>query len=888
MILKQYQKEVLADLDHFIDILKQNNRLDIAYEKYWEERGISLRANDDYLHPYDNSITGVPRITMKIPTAGGKTFVACHALRHIFDHYTTTAPQVVAWFVPSDTLLAQTFQNLNNPLHPYRQSIDVLFNNRVQVVSKEMALEGQHISPAEITEQLTIFVFSVQSFVDVVRNGLPRVYRQNSNLDGYRKTLLGDEGQLVEQADETSLINWVAGLQPVVIIDESHNFEADLRVDLLNSINPCFILELTATPRKRSNIISFVDAMKLKKEHMVKLPVIVYNSLKVSDVIVNAINLRRNLERRARAEQESGGDYIRPIVLFQAQPKSDNENITFDKIRQQLVEAGIPEEHIKIKTAERNELKGIDLASPACEVRYIITVNALKEGWDCPFAYILASLANRTSRVDVEQILGRILRLPHTREHTDEYLNLSYVFTSSNAFKDTLDNIISSLNKAGFSARDYRLAEPEAERQGHGNAPATLPDLFPQPQDSSPAIPASPEMAEDDKMNIDANEIKERLSSAQSYRQTEDFLHQAQAQNQDYNQQLAQNDPNENIPTDIMDKLKRYPMKDSFKPIVSKLCLPNFFIKVPAHPLFTQKVGEYLPLKQEFLLKGFNLDTQDRNIDFDNTVTTSSVSIDLEERNSNEYVPKYKTLSSKQTEIFKEQFFSSPVERKIDYLAKYVGRQISQINALSEPQIIRYIKGALQPLSNETLSELANNEVGTARAFKEKIIRLMRSYAEKQFAMMLDTGEIICQESYTLPERITLTDFCLGIPKALYAEEEKCDTFEYQVIRQIAELDNVLCWHRNQERGKGFGLNGYTHNHYPDFIVILKNGHVILVETKGRHLDNSDSKSKIKLGRAWADKAGSKYRYFMVYEGDTPLEGSWKVSDAINIIQRIE
>ena len=76
---------------------------------------------------------------------------------------------------------------------------------------------------------------------------------------------------------------------------------------------------------------------------------------------------------------------------------------------------GIPAEQIAIKTADINELKNADLLSPNCPIRFIITVNALKEGWDCPFAYILASLANRTSQVDVEQIVGRILRLPYTR-----------------------------------------------------------------------------------------------------------------------------------------------------------------------------------------------------------------------------------------------------------------------------------------------------------------------------------------------------------------------------------------------------------------------------------------------------------------------------------------
>ncbi|MEE1178114.1 MAG: hypothetical protein U0K71_14045 [Paludibacteraceae bacterium] len=126
-----------------------------------------------------------------------------------------------------------------------------------------------------------------------------------------------------------------------------------------------------------------------------------------------------------------------------------------------LVDCGIPESQIKIKTANINELKGIDLKSEECQVRYIITVNALKEGWDCPFAYILASLANKTSNIDVEQILGRILRQPYTRKHKSILLNQSYVYSCSSNFQATLESIVKGLNGAGFSDKDYRVAELE-------------------------------------------------------------------------------------------------------------------------------------------------------------------------------------------------------------------------------------------------------------------------------------------------------------------------------------------------------------------------------------------------------------------------------------------
>jgi len=113
------------------------------------------------------------------------------------------------------------------------------------------------------------------------------------------------------------------------------------------------------------------------------------------------LQLQKRLELQAIEEEKKGGKYIRPIVLFQAQPKNgkdflneEEEKSNVQKLKEKLIELKIPAEQIKIKTANINEIKGIDLMSKECEVRYIITINALKEGWDCPFAYILASLAH--------------------------------------------------------------------------------------------------------------------------------------------------------------------------------------------------------------------------------------------------------------------------------------------------------------------------------------------------------------------------------------------------------------------------------------------------------------------------------------------------------------
>lgn len=192
---------------------------------------------------------------------------------------------------------------------------------------------------------------------------------------------------------------------------------------------------------------------------MVKLPVIVSNLSDKDSVIHNAIQLQKRLEKIALEEEKKSGKYIRPIVLFQAQPKNKDDSTTFQKLKQSLIDLMIPDDQIKIKTAEINEIKGIDLLSKNCNVRYIITIDALKEGWDCPFAYILASLADKNSPISVEQILGRILRQPYVFSYDAKLLNMSYVFTASSQFQKTLEFIVKGLNNVGYSSKDCKVLE---------------------------------------------------------------------------------------------------------------------------------------------------------------------------------------------------------------------------------------------------------------------------------------------------------------------------------------------------------------------------------------------------------------------------------------------
>lgn len=93
-------------------------------------------------------------------------------------------------------------------------------------------------------------------------------------------------------------------------------------------------------------------------------------------------------------------------------------------------------------------------------------------------------------------------------------------------------------------------------------------------------------------------------------------------------------------------------------------------------------------------------------------------------------------------------------------------------------------------------------------------------------------------------------------------------------------MENVLFWHRNLERGKGFCINGFI-NHYPDFLIVTKNGKIVLLETKGDQLDATD---KIQLGNYWANKAGNEYRYCLVYN-NRKVDGAYTKEEFLSILR---
>lgn len=808
MELKKYQQAVLDDLDLYIEELDKQSTIKSAFRSYWANKGISVDSvESDYLRPYNDEITGVPNITIKVPTAGGKTYIACRALKHIFQIYSENKPKVVVWFVPSDPILKQTYNNLRNPNHPYRHALDIDFANRVNVVNKESALVGENIHPTQLKENLTILVLSVQSFASNNKDGR-KARRENENLAEHVSSYTYSD-KMLTNADETSLLQVIAQLNPVMVIDESHNFESsELRIDLKKEINPSFIFNLTATPKENSNIISFVDAMQLKMGNMVKLPVIVYNHKTTTDVIANAIALQRSLESKAKKQQEEGGKYIRPIVLFQAQPKIADDNITFEKIKEKLIEGGIPEEQVKIKTANKDEIKNINLMSESCEVRYIITVNALKEGWDCPFAYILASLANKSSKIDVEQILGRVLRLPYTKKQSEELLNLSYVFTCSADFQDTLSRIVESLNNAGFSKRDFRVANSSQENTSESSIDNEEPNSFFQPSlfttsptESIPPIPkqTKPQNETDstieETVETNISEIQTetiRQSVENSTKDNNEVLQSLESsaiqQSNDYNESIEKNDGEVDNPIAAATSMNnKYKIKPVFESAAQEIRLPIFVQKTENFSVFgTESV--FSRIEKSDLLEGIDLSLEDHKIDFTRSVAeVEQIDLASDYADGTDSVPVHKQLNMKQLEYLKKQLLTIPPEGKKKQLAGTIASKLN-IQEVSDKMLTQYIYDCIQNMDNDAIDDLITFQLQTIDTIKTKINTILDNYRYNTFKDWLDLGKIRFaeEEVYTMPKQITLLNKMIGIAKGLYKEEEKVNDFESKVISAIS------------------------------------------------------------------------------------------------------
>ena len=873
MELKDYQQLVINDLVRYLDLLAQyKGAYQAAYSHFWQ-------AHPRYptTETYRDTLAGVPHICFKVPTAGGKTYIACNALQPLLEGLQIFHHRMVVWLVPSVAILEQTYNNLNNPKHFYHQRLRQHFGSKVAVYQIDDLLEGRGFNPVSVRENVNILVLSYQSIrADKQTKDSRRIYKDNGVLMNFFENDT-DKSYYLEnsEVDAKSLVNVIRKYNPICVIDEAHNATSDLSIDMLKTINPCFVLELTATPRKDkkgvplSNILSYIDSFALKKENMVKLPLLVQNLKDKREVLERAILLQKELESKAKKSP----DYIRPIVLVQAQAVSkDKETATYDLLKQHLIRLNIPAEQIAIKTANIDEIKGINLLDRKCPIRYILTVDALKEGWDCPFAYILATVANKSSEIQIEQIVGRVLRKPYTKQQVGkdlQLLNMSYVLTSSAKFQEVLDKIVQALNHQGFTKEDIGKVSDVSSGEVVEESDFLVSPL--------PNLNDAPSNSHEDEWSAAQATHAEMLKN---------FVDES-AMVYENDQATLQTQVVEGIvpvPADLKGKVNMISMKAEFKAQAQAIRLPQFFIKIPKLSFFG-KGDEKEPLNYANLLGEFDLRKQSVEIDFD-AIETDLYEVDIEYKESEQSTFSRAKTNEYMQKMYLTAFANQTDEGKKKTLANVLLRQIGNMPPLDDVEVGKYIVRILDTMSIEQLDMIHSKQTEYARKIKVYIESLCVVYAKNAFHNYLEREKIFLADSYTLPAYLTVGE-STTIRKSLYDKIASPNSLETKFIAEIASLDNVLFWHKFGDKGKGnFCINAYL-NHYPDFLIVTKNNKYILVETKGEHLNNKDTESKIELGQIWAKEAGKQYRYFMVFEHEENKPLYYNLTSIKSIIREL-
>ena len=458
--LKEYQERTLETLTAYYQNCLRLQNANTAFYDITERPYASVEG-----------LPGMPYVCLRLPTGGGKTFVACHAVGITASELLKTESPIVLWLTPSNAIRDQTLNALKNPNHPYKDAFESA-RHRVEVRTISEAL---YLSPHILNTKTTIIVSTMQAFRVEDTDGR-KVYEPSGALMGHF-THLSDETLSEVARDESgkpiySLANLLCMKRPLVIVDEAHNARTELSFETLARFNPSAIIEFTATPdieQNPSNVLYTVSAAELQAEDMIKMPIQLETDPDWNRLLTTAIAQRDALEVDAAREREETGEYIRPVMLIQAQPRSkDRETLTVEVVERCLIEEhGIPEEQIARATGEDKGLDDVDINDPECQIRYVITVQALREGWDCPFAYVLCSVAEMRSSTAVEQILGRVMRLPKAQRKKQESLNSAYAFVASQNFYDAAAALTDGLVQNGFEKQAAaELIRPSDEQQG--------------------------------------------------------------------------------------------------------------------------------------------------------------------------------------------------------------------------------------------------------------------------------------------------------------------------------------------------------------------------------------------------------------------------------------
>lgn len=857
MKLKQYQTDTLSVLRRFFEEARVAGPK-VAYEALTKDPEQAKR-----LGRYGGNYTplaelpNVPYVCLRLPTGGGKTILGAYAVGIARDAWVEKDYPMVLWLVPSNTIRLQTAEALKNARHPYRQVLDEAFDGRVRVFD---IADFSQIRPHEIRDHCCIVVGTIQT-LRVLNTEGRKVYAHNENMEPHftalPKTLPGLE-TLEGGGVKFSFANLMHVHRPLMIVDEAHNAVTGLTREMQARVNPSAIIEFTATPRLNSNILHSVTAQELKLEEMIKLPIMLSEHDTWQNAVNGAIAARASLAEAA----EDDPDYIRPIVLFQAQPK--NQEVTVEALKTHLMEVEqISEEKIAVVTGDQRELDGINLFDPKCPIEYVITIEALKEGWDCSFAYAFCSVSRIQSAVDVEQLLGRVLRMPYAKRRKADALNRAYAFLSEPSFGEAARALADKLVAMGFE-------EDEAvDNIQRAQAPLDVDTGLFGPRDRPKPIfkhivTAAPEVIselkkregvivremEGGKVEIAVNGrvdggLEKVIADTLPAAERKEFAEAVAKYRVEVKDQLS---PAEQGATFAVPRL--------MSEIQGELAFADTDVFMEFHDWsllsHTSKMAEgEFAVRETARSFEINLDGNHITYQFSNEEEQLALNVDVEG-----WTP--------------------------EALVLWLDRQVRQSD-IHQSQLLRWLRDLVAHL-------ITTRGIHIASLMRCKFI-LARKVREKLGAIRQQERDGIYQRYLFAPEAKVDVSFdeAFAFRDGMYWDQRRYrgrwkprkhflghdqvpafdgaeDGEEFQCAQAIDSLPGLKFWIRNVSRHpSSFWLPTATDKFYPDFVALMDDGRFLVVEYKGAHIaDGLDTAEKRTIGELWERKSGNKGLFVII------------------------
>lgn len=858
--LKTYQKNTLTALNQFL----QSCRSVPIADAFHAMLATQNRGSEQYQPVFDD----VPCICLRIPTGGGKTVLAAHAVALAGKAVLDSDSPIALWLTPSDTIRSQTLDALSNARHPYRQALAHYFGDRVQVCDLESL---QTISPHDVGKACIVVVATIQSFnvTDTAKRNVYSFFEElaphfdnlpanlTANLEKVTEADLQNQRYLTA-ADigrvKYSLANWLHLRQPVVIVDEAHNNRTDRFFKTLGRLNPSCVVELTATPVAGNNVLYHVSAQELKTEQMIKLPIVLAEHPEGwRECLRDAVLTRDGLELTAQKET----DYIRPIVLVQAAPKGNEA--TVDVVRQHLIEQeNIPENQIAVATGSQKELEGINLFERSCQIRYVITVEALKEGWDCSFAYVLASLQSVRSAKDVEQLLGRVLRMPYAKQRQQDALNKAYAHIVAENFAEAAatlkDRMVQNMGFERLETGALIIPQQTLPLTGGQGGGTPIAPAIPDCHIEVPQIPDTQHWPEEIKAAVQIRATTQGATILLKGNIDSDTLAQAEAFISKMLPEKARIAVKEQFDAHraVRQALRAPALLGLSFALIPQLCLQlDGYLEIVEKETLSS-IGDWDLLDQPVQLAGFTI-----------RESINSFEIDV-----NGQQVKYRHIDVQQLKL--NDVVSHVSEQD---LVRWLDLEVRK-PYVSQLQLQAYLVKMLSHLIHDrglTLTALVRARFQLAQAVSREIERLRQLAMEKGFQGRLFEMSVPPADSSVYYS----FEFQAGMYPArqCYQGSYEFSKHFYPVIHDLREktgagktAEEFLCaqaidvhpmvkqWVRNIERQEkhSFWLPTSSDYFYPDFVAELTDGRVLAVEYKGEpYKTNDDSREKKQVGDRW-------------------------------------